>query len=313
MSSFDDIKQKLELITWCNVLNLSESIYDGQKTKIQISCKKCNFKQITTIWKLLHTNRCIKCFPNVSKAHFEISKFLDSINIDYKINDRQTINPYELDIFIKSHNFAIEFNGLYYHSNIDENYHNNKTLLCLQKNINLFHIFEDEWKDKQQIVKSIITHKLHLTPNKINLKNCNICVISNQQAINFLQINHLDYYNQNIENAIALFHNNEIMSIMTFMINESRYEVQFYCTKLYTHIPGAFTKLLNYINHDVHLYHDTRYGNIFVCEQQNFNITNNFKQNVWYTNKYKRFLEIENHENLKKIVSTNLIEYFYKR
>ena len=45
-------------------------------------------------------------------------------------------------------NLAIEFNGLYWHSEEhgkNENYHINKSLLCKSKNFNLIHIFEDDF------------------------------------------------------------------------------------------------------------------------------------------------------------------------
>jgi hypothetical protein len=43
----------------------------------------------------------------------------------------------------------------------DKNYHLNKTNLCNEKNIRLIHIFEDEWYNKKEIVKSKLTHILN--------------------------------------------------------------------------------------------------------------------------------------------------------
>ena len=38
----------------------------------------------------------------------------------------------------------------------EKKYHNNKTDLCLEKNIQLIHIYEDDWIYKQDIIKSMI-------------------------------------------------------------------------------------------------------------------------------------------------------------
>ena len=70
--------------------------------------------------------------------------------------------------------FGIEFDGLYWHSNIykDNDYHLNKTELCEKENIQLLHIFEDEWVNKKEIVKSIIKSKLNIFENKIFARKC---------------------------------------------------------------------------------------------------------------------------------------------
>lgn len=47
---------------------------------------------------------------------------------------------------------AIELDGLYWHSNIFKptDYHINKTNKCLDAEIQLIHIFEDEWLKNQK-------------------------------------------------------------------------------------------------------------------------------------------------------------------
>ena len=56
--------------------------------------------------------------------------------INIYINKKKT-SPLELDIYIPSHNLAIEFDGLYWHSEIHKpsNYHLNKTELCEEHRI----------------------------------------------------------------------------------------------------------------------------------------------------------------------------------
>ena len=87
---------------------------------------------------------------------------------EYNTNNRNVISPNEIDIFLSYYKLAIEYDGLYWHSSsvVGENYNHNKTLKCLEKGIKLIHIFEDEWKLKTNIVKSILTHRLGKTKNK---------------------------------------------------------------------------------------------------------------------------------------------------
>lgn len=65
---------------------------------------------------------------------------------------------YELDIFLPELSIAFEFNGAYWHSNLNKNkyYHQNKTKLCYEKGIQLIHIYEYEWdKSKDEILNDI--------------------------------------------------------------------------------------------------------------------------------------------------------------
>lgn len=79
---------------------------------------------------------------------------------------RAIIPPQELDIYVPSHNLAIEFNGAFRHSEAsgkDKEYHLSKTFACLQQNITLFHFFDFEWFNKPDIVKSYIRRYLGLS------------------------------------------------------------------------------------------------------------------------------------------------------
>ncbi|MCK9371460.1 hypothetical protein M0R04_16210 [Candidatus Dojkabacteria bacterium] len=108
--------------------------------------------------------RCGKCANNsTSNAEREVGDFLKNYKIDIIENNRNIIPPYELDIFMLSHNIAIEYNGLYWHKFKNDDYHITKTDLCNSKGIQLIHIFEDEWLYKRDIVKSMILSKLGIS------------------------------------------------------------------------------------------------------------------------------------------------------
>ena len=82
-----------------------------------------------------------KCaIHSFSKAE---KRLLDRIKelYDGKIveNDREVLNGLELDIYLPEKNLAIEYNGVYHHSNLflEQYYHINISLICRQKNIRL--------------------------------------------------------------------------------------------------------------------------------------------------------------------------------
>ena len=64
----------------------------------------------------LQGHQCQKCSSIGSKAQSEIVDFVKSYNFSVLENYKEIIPPKELDIYIPSLNFAIEYNGLYWHS-----------------------------------------------------------------------------------------------------------------------------------------------------------------------------------------------------
>jgi len=167
----------------------------------------------------------------------KINKLFNSIFIE---NDRTLIKPLEIDLLSHEYKFGIEYNGLMWHS-IGESKHSmfnnlkdedilkyrhlNKTNLMEQKGYQLFHIFENEWldKNKKDIWISIIEEKIKNKKNKIiktkNLKNKEIKIINDKIAKEFFNKNHLNGYKKAKIN-IGLYIDNILYSIMSFTDNK---------------------------------------------------------------------------------------------
>ncbi len=96
-----------------------------------------------------HLKRLGLRYKRIGGTSLKEKEIIDFIKINHnvKINNRRIIPPKELDIFIPDLNLAIEYNGIYWHSNNDENSkfrHQDKSLACIKKGIRLLHIYEDE-------------------------------------------------------------------------------------------------------------------------------------------------------------------------
>jgi len=139
---------------------------------------------------------CVICNPignKYSGMENELFNFIQE-NYDGNIIRNSRIENKELDIYLPEINLAFEFNGLYWHSEIykDKNYHKDKTELCNKNNIRLYHIWEDDWLYKKDIVKSMILNKLGKSKNKIFARKCVIKVIDDNKKIkDFLDNNHI--------------------------------------------------------------------------------------------------------------------------
>ena len=157
-------------------LDFSKFEYANNKIKSIVICPKHGeFERSYN--NLYSKNRdCPKCLDNFSsKPEKEISEYIKTFyNKKIIRNDRTIIlneytnNYLELDIYLPDINLAIEFNGIYYHSdemiknrtnNIfksAEEYHKYKSDKCNDKNIKLIHIDEQEWiDDKNSVLNNI--------------------------------------------------------------------------------------------------------------------------------------------------------------
>jgi hypothetical protein len=249
--------------------------------------------------------KCPKCANNSkSKYEEEIDNFIKSLGFETTRNNKKILNGLEIDIFIPSKNIAIEFNGLYWHSEIylENNYHLKKTELCENNNIRLLHIFEDEWVEKSDIVKSRIKNILGISDKKIHARKCAIKIIDNKLAKDFSIKNHIQGH-VNAKINIGLFYNDELVSIMTFgslrkltgnKNIDNKYELLRFCNKLDTIVIGGANKLLsyfvkNYSPIEIISYADRRWSQGNLYEKLGFTKTHTSKPNYFYVIKKNRF------------------------
>ena len=185
---------------------------------------------------------------NRSSYEKEICTWIDSLNVKFEHSYRKLIAPLLIDIYIPDYKLAIEFNGLYWHSELLKNkdYHLNKTLLCKEKGINLIHIWEDDWLNKKEIIQSIILNKLFKPKCKIFARKCKISELNNEDTLLFLNNNDLKGYNK-FTNSYGLYYNDELVSLMSFNCNNiHEYKLVSFCNKLNTIVIGGASKLFRY-------------------------------------------------------------------
>lgn len=109
---------------------------------------------------------CPKCnaISMVSKAEQELYDHLvKTTGFDIKQSDRTVLKPLELDMYIPEKKLAIEFNGVYWHSEAtgkDKTYHQNKWLACQALGIELLQVWCEDYEQKPDVVKAMILRKM---------------------------------------------------------------------------------------------------------------------------------------------------------
>jgi hypothetical protein len=238
-----------------------------------VFCKKCSVQKTT------------------SKLEKEVSDFLSHYVSTIETSNRTILSGKELDIWIPEKKLAIEFDGLYWHSNVykEKNYHLEKTLFCEEQNIQLIHIFENEWLNKRPIVESILLAKLGIFQKRIYGRKCSVTVVSTELYREFVELNHLQGYVP-AKLVLGLFHEDELVEICSF--GKSRFksgemELLRHCSKLHYQIVGGFSKLIKSwkkLNPDQELftYCDRRYSNGSSYEKSGWTKVSESAPNYFY-------------------------------
>ena len=313
-SKTEEFKQKLQKLYFTKFnFNIKEfgQLISSDNGKYEIKCNKCN-KNFEILHTLLYTRKmnnmdiCTNCNPkNEPIKQYEISNFLEEkVNI---INNYKLPSNKEIDIYIPEYKLGIEFNGLYWHSELykDKKYHINKTNECQENDIQLIHIWEDQWRDKQDIVKSIILNKIGQS-NKIYARKCIVKEIKNTKLVSkFLEENHIQG-KVGSKVKLGLFYKDELVSLMTFgslrknlgsESKEGSYELFRFCNKLNTTVIGGASKLFKYFvkkykPNQVISYALRDYSNGNLYKKLGFELEYNTHPNYFYTKngfRYNRF------------------------
>jgi hypothetical protein len=260
----------------------------------------------------------IKYKSRRSKYDFELSKLINNSII----NNRQIIKPFELDVYSEEHSFAIEYNGLRWHSYNElnkekPNYHLNKTELCEAQGIQLYHIFENEWLDpiKKDIWTSKIKGKQSLH-KRIFARKCTIQEVQTKEAKKFLEENHLQGYS-NSSIKIGLYYENELVAIATFakprFSKQYEYELIRLASKKYFTVVGAAGKLIKHFERiykpkSLISYANRRWSLGNVYEKLGFEFSHNSKPNYFYFKEGS--LELESRNKFQKHKLKSILETF---
>lgn len=118
---------------------------------------------------------CSNCQQlKVSFPEQEIADYISEFYTEKPIrNGRSTIMCKELDLYYPEKKIAIEFNGIYWHSEKfkDQDYHYNKFKLCSDNNILLISVFEDQWNLNKDSIKLYIRDTFNDTINTLSYRD----------------------------------------------------------------------------------------------------------------------------------------------
>lgn len=156
---------------------------------------------------------------STSSYEEEIKRFLAELGVDASKN-RTQLEGLEIDLYDPERKIGIEFNGTYWHSLSmlgDKNYHLKKSKLAESKGIRLIHIYEYEWNNpnKRPLLESLLKIAFGKVNEKIYARKCEIREISNKEAKEFNEKNHLQGH-RNAQITYGLYYQGQLRQLMSF-------------------------------------------------------------------------------------------------
>lgn len=205
-----------------------------------------------------HRTKCPMCAGNGS-SELESEVLHDIVlllgdDVEVIRHDRTLIAPLELDIVVPSAHVAIEFNGLFWHSEDagkDRLYHLRKRRACEAVGYQLIQIWQDDWCNRRGVVLSMLAHKFGVSRDEhIHARKLEIRRIEGREAAVFLDANHIQG-SVSATMHVGGFFGGRLVAVLsirdTAMSSRMRYaqgewEIRRYATSCI--VAGGFSRLL---------------------------------------------------------------------
>ena len=286
---------------WGNAYNYEGVEYITSQIPVEIECKThpgTKFLQRPNN-HLSGYQGCPKCNHMKSSGEQEVGDFLEQYTTVERRN-RTLIAPRELDIYLPEFKIGIEYHGLYWHTEPKvKDSHRTKWDAGQAAGIRVVQIFEDEWLNKQDIVKArllaFIGQAERRYARKMQLKE-----ISWAEAKALLTKTHIQGAGVSGNKRYGLFDGEQLVAVATFgkarsgamtgACAEGVWEVLRYASV--GRVVGGFSRLYRQFLKDINptkvtSYCDLRYGTGELYKQCGFELEAITEPDYWWVPKGK--------------------------
>lgn len=232
-----------------------DEVTSGSSLKAFWKCEKGHEWRSSICSRNFYNTECPECASKKfsSGPEKEVLEYVRSIlddDCEIVSDTRSVIPPHELDIYIPSRRTAIEFNGIYWHSEQagkDRNYHYDKWKSCQDIGVHLITVWEDDWRDGRPIVESLIAHKLGVSADvRVPARSTSFRKVDIPTAREFLDGTHIQGFREMCTN-FGLFVKDSVrpVAVMSVSRNGETLTIERYSTSCT--VQGGFTKLLTHV------------------------------------------------------------------
>lgn len=275
-----------------------QCLYDSYDKRAYMVASHLGIDGNTAVsWMRQHGIEVVKNHSG-SYGEDEVKKFIKDLGVDFVSNSRDILGTgEELDIFIPEKKFAIEYNGVYWHStqHKTKEYHQKKSLVCKENGIRLLHIWEDDWVEKRQVVEQMIKTKLGIREiTSVFGRQCSIVESDFDSVKNLLNENHIQGAVGGSLYISIMDRDGKVVGCAVFyrMSDEYDWELRRYCTS--TSVVGGFSKLISFFKKNYQWRSITTYADFGVSdgslyEKTGFTSHGLRKPSLWYVKGNRRY------------------------
>ncbi len=279
--------------------------YINNKQQLEVVCLVCGKTSFKTSGNLQSGNRCYFCSKQgKSKWESEVRCALEENGVE--VLEHIKVGRKEIDLVASfgERKVGIELNGLYWHceKEKDKNYHKEKHDLANENGMQLLQFFEDEWREKREIVLSVILSKLGIGTS-IFARECSVVVPSREEAKLFFDNNHLSGSTSNDILCVGLAHDGALVSAVSFRhpfvskYGDGTAEIARFANKCGYRVVGGFSKILAHATPEllrrnfsqILTYSDKRTGTGSVYLASGFELAGETDPDYFYTDFEKRY------------------------
>lgn len=236
-----------------NNFTINDISYNSAKT-VEWDCAKCHYVWNTPAYQRANGTGCPMCSSrsNTSQQEEEINSFLENEGLiqgtDYKRHARKMFQgKYEVDFYFPQQKIAIEYNGLYWHSETKRSnrYHYDKWKACQELGIQLITIWEDDYLKNPQLIHTMLAHKIGIAQQKkVFARQTKVVEIEYSEAERFLNKNHIQGNVQG-SNYLGLFSKEkELVAVTVWTQRGNKAYLERYATS--RRVIGGLGKILSY-------------------------------------------------------------------
>lgn len=237
---------------------LPTEVTAGSQRLIWRHCKnkRCNKIFQTTVfnWATDGVVCCEDCRNrSYSLAEKEVCDYISNLDFDIVEEARIFYDRLSLDILLEKEKIAFEYNGLYWHSTAvrGEDFHKNKYDMACKCGIDLYMIWEDDYLYRKDVVLKRIKDILGVQEIEINLEDCMIDIIREDEAKDFIK-NYGLFKGFTAKYYIGVYKNRELIAVSAISDREDNDDayIEGYCEKY--KIESGLSSIINYIEECMH-------------------------------------------------------------
>ena len=215
--------------------------------------------------------QCDDCRPAeyTSQGERDIQAFVEALGFEVVMNSRRQITGVlmELDVYIPEKKFAIEFNGVYWHSETyrGREYHAGKQKVCSDAGVTLYQVWEDDWADRKDVVLRGIAHRLGVTGDdlhkvlphlpaffteRVGARKTSVVTVTYQEAAAFLELHHIQGGCTGTHYLGLRDQEERLRAVLVLKSTGRTGELSIERFATAGVVPGGFTKLLRHVERE---------------------------------------------------------------